>query len=244
MRRLGGFLDKDYDRGALKQFSFLTDLVDEDEASQDEEHKLAVRKVKQSAALKALDDFLGDDWWRVLKRTGGRDWPEKVLARWVEKVRERAGSSWMAYDVSVPTRMMVPPAYHLVLLTQSTEGALGVRRSVSLAYERLYKETRKPPPSDSLFADDQSSQPPSLAPALIDALARNIRAIVGTGRRIGVARDLQEVYGPVLGKARSTHLWRAIKVVHSEGSIAGPVPKSEDVKGYTIVPTRSTGISS
>jgi hypothetical protein len=47
---------------------------------------------------------------------------------------------------------------------------------------------------------------------------------------------LREIYGPALGKARATHLLKALKQLHAQGLLDGEPPKAKMLSRYVIAP--------
>lgn len=247
LNRQGGFLDKVYDvepAAAVDEPELVQSMLsfdeeeDEeqlDEAAERDPKAIARLKNQQAKSLAAMDDFLGGTWWHELKRSGLPDWHERVLERWSQQVSERTGGKWWIFPVKVPQRWDGPPAYYLVLLTQSEDGVWEFIEGVSLAYQKLYEETWEPPPAGTLFDVDGTVQtPPDLGPGYVRDIADNIRRFVAQGRSGPVIRNLPELYGSTLGRARRMHLLKALKVVHGENLLSGEFPKAKTLKNYNV----------
>ena len=247
LRRMGGFLDKDYSnvqedehetqRLLLEDFDDVDDDEDEDESMAPERVQRRLRQ--QLQALRSMDDFLGGDWWRDVKRsyTGG-DWREEVLRQWIALIRQRT-HSWDAFPVPVPHRWDGSPEYYLVLLTQNDAGTLAFIQAVSSAFESLYQDTWEAPAPGTLFAmDAEAAEPPKRGPEYIETIAGNIRAFVKSGRIARVMDVLPKLYGSTLGQARHTHLFKAIQKVAKEQLLARPVPKTDDLETTYILELR------
>lgn len=242
LSRMGGFLDKDYTNVVDQQpLAFLEDdFLDDDDASSPQRIERRLRQQQQ--ALRSMDDFLGGDWWREVKRShvGPGDWREEVLRRWIQLVRERTNDTWDLFPVAVADAWGDPPAYYLVLLTQNVEGILVFIEGVSKANDRLYRDSWEPTPSGTLFTMDEPPQePPDLGPEYVEQIADNVRRFVANGRQGRPVDHLRELYGETLGKARHTHLFQAIKKVQKEGGLEGPAPRSEGLEKNYVLKAKS-----
>lgn len=247
LNRMGGFLDKDYAAtpeehndhdDEQRQLWLLDDLDDEDPPPRHplDPEWVARREQQQQQALRGMDDFLGGPWWREVKRSNDLQWPALVLRQWIRKVREHTRGRWKLFPVPVPNVWDGPPAYFLVLLTQSNEGEWVFNEGVSRAYDRLYEETWVPPPSGTLFDDGTIQERPKLDAKYIDAIADNVRDFLARGGSGPVIDNLTSLYSEQLGRARSTHLYRALQRVHGEKLLEGDPPVSRTLKGYVLRP--------
>lgn len=236
INRLGGFLDKDYDRDTIPLFT----LDDVDDLAQTEEARIEVRKGKQAAALSLMDDFLGGPWWREVKRQGAATWVHQVRKEWMAKVITQAGPSWQATDVPVRDELGGPIAFHLILITESGAGLWKFNDGVSRAWKDFYES------SPWITSADQGlfgTATEDLDSVLNDEMTEHLRNVAATGRSLTVGSDLRDVFGPTVGRAREMHLREAIKRLRAEGALAGAEPVG-DLRNYRIVPANGSGISS
>lgn len=236
LRRLAGFLDKQYDVPP-RPLTLLADVQ-----GQDLEERAQIRQERQAANLALLDGFLGGPGWREVARSGAADWPDQVRTAWIAKVQHAAGHSWRALDIPVADRANGPTAFHLVLLTRSDVAAWEFNQGVSRAWARLYEETWQPPPADTLFGP-LASEPPSLHPSLEEELLDHLRGVAAIGDDLVAAQDIRGVFGPTLGRARERHLRTALTRLKTEGVLGGE-PPTGPLGNYRIVPSRGRGISS
>lgn len=179
-----------------------------------------------------VDDNLGGTWWQPLWRAPGSK-PSKVAAireGFVERVLAASGPAWRCYSVAISRTWKGKPIYDLLLFTQHLEGLWFFNEAVSLARGDL---------KDHCQAGD--SEPPQLwdpEDDWRDAIADNLKTLLGKGRPVLVMQAYESVYGSTLGYARATHVRKAIKLLHDRGIT--PTDGKGEIHQMTVLPARRT----
>lgn len=176
--------------------------------------------------LEALDRAAGGTWWRdednqTLNNDQYVDWfMEQLLAK-ICKVTGCAG-----WSTDVRQRPDLKAAYLLVFLTRHRAGMEVFGETLSLAQSRWRRavfdeaiaeiqatgqEMLADP--DELFKNDEQQ----LANQWEETIERNIRVILRKHDRFTVRSMSGRVYEGVLGDARTTHLRKVLKKMHTEG---------------------------
>lgn len=195
--------------------------------------------------LEALDRAAGGRWWRDeddpdLDNEQYIGW---FMHRLLGEMTTRAKcAGWIA---QVKHREDLQPAYLLVFLTRHRDGMEVFGETLSTA-----QETWRRAVFDEAFAALQNGDQAALIELDPDAMFKrdeqrlaaqwqhqieqNVRALLREHERFVVRRKSNEVYAGVLGVARTTHLRKVLKKLHSE-RVTSSDSVAKDLYGKEVV---------
>lgn len=153
--------------------------------------------------LARMDATLGGPWWRDIWLSGAVDREAQIVVGYRDRLCRLRGN-YGVFTIPVADRLDGPPSYELMLLTQHEDGAWLMNDQVSLASEEYRK-----------FCLQQKGELDLVDVKARDAqwvatIAGNIRWLLVGADGFKAASRITEIYGSVLGVARSTHFKRAV----------------------------------
>ncbi|MHB1164486.1 MAG: three-Cys-motif partner protein TcmP [Candidatus Nanopelagicales bacterium] len=173
------------------------------------------------ATLVRMDEVCGGPWWREVWQA---HWPDgdaaetAVVEGYAERLRDAAGGA-ATWVIDVRPRPGLKPVYYLVFATRHIDGAVLFGESASLglkAWRRYLAEAA----ADGLFAatweEDWRAAEKALDASWIQQIADRIAVQLARGPFRTTDR-YEEVFGDLVGVARSTHLRKAIEKLFKEG---------------------------
>lgn len=166
--------------------------------------------ISKSAALnRTLTTAMGGpEWQGMWQERTNEDFVDRVLDRYLARISE---SDWHVVSVPVGRRWKSSPIYHLIFMTRSSDGIWTFLNEVSRAtakYRELFRMS-----SDELTLDVGSEEDDWVV-----HIANNMRALLRRSGSFAIERHIGDVYGSALGMARETHVRKAIKLLHKEGT--------------------------
>jgi hypothetical protein len=196
-----------------------------------------IQHAAADTTVRRVNANLGGAWWHPVWRST----PDKIQAveqirdRYVERLLARAGDGWDTFGVPVADSLDGKPIYDLLLFTRHPHGPWCFNDAVSLA-RSVFTEHCDP--------DAFRLQPPLWDPDddWVRDVERNLRRLLEPGRPVGLLPRIREVYGAQLGIARKTHVKKAIKQLHADGLITGPI--TGDPMTLTLVPAGAMRVRS
>lgn len=238
LKRLSGFLDKDYD--ALTEPGPET-LFGDRSAPRMTRDRAEVAGKKRDGVIASLDAFLGDESWKEAKRSGRQHWREEVRREWVARLCHEAGPRWQHWSVAVPEKVDDEPVYDLVLFSRHSHGLWLFNDSASRAYFKLHQRSwgeTAHVESATLFGEpplDESLK--RLHDEFVDGVAVRITDAVTAGHTFVTSERMDLLFDDALrGKAGDRHVRAALKRLHAAGVIGGPPPVNVRVENYRITP--------
>lgn len=186
----------------------------------EEQFRDATTSENRATRLSNLTAFLGGEWWHdywLLPEDGrareiAREYARRVCA---------ARPGWRSLIAPVRDKFDAPsPSYYLVLFTRSAHGLWAFVEGASLGNKALHEWTV-----------DKTGQPWLGDPAdLYDwpgVLERNLIRLLAESGHVGLTERLKEVFGSVLGLARTKHLRAALRKLEAAELILELPPKLE-----------------
>ena len=238
LKRLSGFLDKDY--GALTEPGPQT-LFGDRSAPRMTQDRAGVASKKRDGVIASLDAFLGDESWKEAKRSGRPGWRDEVRHEWVARLCRESGPRWQHWSVAVPEKVDDEPVYDLVLFSRHPHGLWLFNDSASRAYFRLHQRSwgeTSHVETATLFDDpplDESLK--RLNDEFVDRVADKIADAVAAGHDFVTSERMDLLFDDELrGKAGDKHVRAALKRLHASGVIGGPNPVNVRMENYRITP--------
>jgi hypothetical protein len=238
LKRLSGFLDKDYI--VLTEPGPLT-LFGDSSAPRMTRERAQVAGKKRDAVLASLDAFLGDESWREAKRSGRLRWRDEVRREWVERLCRESGPRWQHWSVAVPEKVEDEPVYDLVLFSRHRHGLWLFNDAASRAYFKLHQRSwgeTAHVESATLFDEpplDESLN--RLHDEFVNGVAARITDAVAAGHSFVTSEHMDLLFDDALrGKAGEKHVRAAVKRLHSAGVIGGSAPVNVRIENYRIMP--------
>ncbi|MGH8905506.1 MAG: hypothetical protein ACRD0K_03080 [Egibacteraceae bacterium] len=221
LRRLGGFLDKDYwDRtepGPVDLFG--------ESAKPDMSPERARKATEQRDRMIALmDEFLGGGWWHDIKRSSGPGWREYVRDEYVRRLCGAGSRGWMSWAVSIPDKFDGKPVYDLILFTRHSHGLWLFNDASSLAYFKHYRRAwGRSNWVRYARVTVRCEPPPELGHEFEARIRHDVLSAVRVGRSFVVAKAMDTIFGDaVRGKAGAKHVRAALQGLHQDGLIGNP----------------------
>lgn len=174
----------------------------------------------RSARSKVADvnRSLGGTWWQPLARSlQGDELLIAIREGYVQRLLAAAGSRWRVLQVSVADRKDFKPVYDLLFFSRHLQGPWFFNDALSHA--RSVFEMSTDPNSLmrlELFTPEGEWE---------SEIATNLRRLVEQKGNVSVLDDMVEVYGSVLGVARSKHVKAAASRLVEQGFATGDVKK-------------------
>lgn len=160
--------------------------------------------------LARMDATLGGPWWREIWVGGAADREEQIQKGYREKLTDLSGG-YGVFSIPVADKLGGRESYWLMLLTQHEDGAWLFNEQVSLASEEYRKfciqQTGEMDLVDVKARNEEWAK----------ELAENIEAELAANGNFKAASKLGEVYGDLLGVARSMHFRRAVEMLYQAG---------------------------
>jgi hypothetical protein len=171
--------------------------------------------------LPALDANLGGEWWREVWLEPGFTTTrlDRIRDRYVRMVLDSAGQGWRCYRLPVSDKPDAAVIYDMLLFTRNGEGPWCFNDAVSNAREAV----EGPPGVTAKAASNQLSLW-DVTDDWVGEIEGNLRRLLPPGGRQFRSVDrIDEIYGRLLGFARSKHVCEAARRLHDEGVISSTV---------------------
>ena len=173
------------------------------------------------ATLVRMDEVCGGPWWRDVWQTHLPDTnaaEAAVVEGYADRLREAAGGA-ATWVIDVRPRPGLKPVYYLVFATRHIDGAVIFGESASLGL-KAWRKYLAEAAADGLFAatweEDWKAAEKALDAVWIQQIADGIAVQLASGP-FRTTERYEEVFGDLVGVARSTHLRKAIEKLHKEG---------------------------
>jgi three-Cys-motif partner protein len=239
LKRLGGFLDKDY---AGRTEAGPEDLFGNRRPPDMTEEQAEVASRKRDSVVASMDAFLGGVWWRDVKRSGRPTWREEVRKEWVERLCREAGPAWKHWTVPIPEKLDGDPVYDLVLFSRHHHGLWLFNDSASRAYfkhhQRPWGETNRAEVPATLFGEPPVDEAlVRLNELFVERVEARITEAVAAGLSFIVSDRMDLIFDDTIrGKAGDKHVRAAVKRLHNAGVIGGDAPVGVRMENYQITP--------
>lgn len=165
----------------------------------------------RATILDNMDATLGGDWWQAIWAGGGQDREDQILTEYRQRLCDLPGG-YGVFSLPVADRLGGPASYWLMLLTQHEDGAWLFNDQVSLASEE-YRQFCLSAAGELDLVDVKARDA-----EWVDQIAVNVVAELANGTFKAAAR-ISEVYGELIGVARSTHFKRAVDGLVKAGTV-------------------------
>lgn len=239
LKRLSGFLDKDY---LSRTRPGPVDLFGNRAPPEMTPDRAKVATKKRDAIIASLDAFLGDPGWHDIKRLGRSSWRQEVRQAWVERLCREARGHWRHWTVPIPEKVDGDPVYDLILFTRHAHGVWLFNDSASRAYfehhQRAWSADEHDVPS-SLFGEPPLDEVlASVADRCVEHVADRITSATIRGESFRVSEGMDRLIGNEMrGKVGAKHVRAAIKRLHGERVLGGPTPVGvKRLEDYVITP--------
>lgn len=243
LKRLSGFLDKDYD--ALTEPGPESLFGDRPPSKMTPERAEAAAK-KRDGVIASLDAFLGDESWKEAKRSGRPGWRSDVRRQWVERLCSESGRRWRHWSTTVPEKVDDEPVYDLVLFTRHRHGLWLFNDSASRAYFKLHQrswgETAHVETATLFDAPPLDQSLKRLNAEFVDRVGARIADAVGEGHSFVTSERMDLLFDDTLaGRAGDKHVRAAAQRLHAAGVIGGSAPVNVRMENYRIMPGPAAG---
>ena len=159
-----------------------------------------------------LDRDLGGDWWRKLEGTSADRLVSQVRDGYIDHIQE-ACPGLKVLQVPVADMTDYKPVYDLLFFTRHDQGRWFFNDAVSLA-RPVFADHCNP----TGFMRPQLFTPDAEWEAEI---ATNLRQLLAQKGQVFFLRDMVQIYGGTLGKARGKHVKAAARKLVTEGVAEG-----------------------
>lgn len=203
------------------------------------------------ASLKRIDAVCGGDWWRDtwLEKCPTKDASEDekmaaeeaVVAGYTAKLRERAGGAG-TWIIDVKPRADLKPVYYLIFATRHMDGMLYFGESASLGLQAWRRYHAKLAADGTLFdidgawEQDWEAEETILKAQWVDAITNRLAGELAKGEPFRIIDRPDQVFGDLLGVARTLHVRAAIKKARAAGHTSTDPKGVADLWRLTLMP--------
>lgn len=175
----------------------------------------------RQAFVDKVDRCLGGDWWQAIwEEAPGDEAARKICIEFCSRVSDDLKCGY--FVVPVRDRLDGPIDYYLLLLTRHQDGHWHFNESVSNTMQEQIK----------VHCEETGEIPFDETDTYVTHIEENILRILDDGdQSLPLNRSMSSVYGTALGRARQTHVRKALVRLQKAGHIA-EVPNSRQLPKF------------